>query len=77
MSFINLLTVQRTNAQSRIAYLDALESLRVAEAQMEGLLLDGSLSNHHTCSGTSQEFWFLQLNACVPARESRSDLSPG
>ncbi len=45
LSFINLLTVQRTNAQSRIAYLDALESLRVAEAQMEGLLLDGSLSN--------------------------------
>lgn len=45
LSFINLLTVQRTNAQSRIAYLDALESLRISEARMEGLLLDGSLSN--------------------------------
>ncbi len=45
LSFINLLTVQRTNAQSRIAYLDAIESLRIAEIQMEGLLLDGSLGS--------------------------------
>jgi cobalt-zinc-cadmium efflux system outer membrane protein len=44
VSFINLLTVQRTYARNQLAYLDALESLRVAEAEISGLLLSGSLS---------------------------------
>lgn len=44
LSFVNLLTVQRTNANSRINYLDAVESLRVAEAEIQGLLLSESLT---------------------------------
>lgn len=43
ISFINLLTVQRTYASNQIAYLDALESLRVALAEINGMLLSGSL----------------------------------
>lgn len=43
ISYINLLTVQRTYAHNQIAYLDAIESLRLAEIEITGLLLSGSL----------------------------------
>jgi cobalt-zinc-cadmium efflux system outer membrane protein len=39
----DLLTSQRTNVQSNRDYLDALQDLRVADAEIEGLLLSGSL----------------------------------
>ena len=42
-SFILLLTAQRTYIQSRLAYLEALESLRIAETEIQGLLLRGGL----------------------------------
>jgi cobalt-zinc-cadmium efflux system outer membrane protein len=45
VSFINLLTAQRTYIQSRLAYLEALESLRVAETEIRGLLLRDSLGS--------------------------------
>ncbi len=44
VSFISLLTVQRTYIQSRLAYLESLESLRVAEVEIQGLLLRNGLS---------------------------------
>lgn len=43
-NFVALLVAQRTYSQTNVAYLDALRELRVAEAEIEGLLLTGSLS---------------------------------
>ncbi|TWT76278.1 Cobalt-zinc-cadmium resistance protein CzcC precursor [Planctomycetes bacterium CA13] len=43
VNFINLLTVQRTYAQTRLAYIESLETLRIAEAEIDGMLLSGSL----------------------------------
>ena len=45
VSFINLLAVQRTFANNQLAYLDALESVRLAEIEIAGLLLSGSLED--------------------------------
>ena len=42
-SYLNLLTAQRTYFQSNLAYLESLLELRSAKAQIEGLLLSGSL----------------------------------
>ena len=42
-NFIALLTVQRTYFQTNMNYLEALRELRTAEAELEGLLLSGSL----------------------------------
>jgi len=42
-SFLSLLTAQRTFSQTNLNYLDALRELRTAEAEIEGLLLTGSL----------------------------------
>jgi outer membrane protein, heavy metal efflux system len=42
ISYINLLTIQRTFSQTNLDYLDALRELRTTEAQIEGLLLSGS-----------------------------------
>jgi cobalt-zinc-cadmium efflux system outer membrane protein len=45
ISFISLLTAQRTYASNQIAYLDSLEALRVAHAEIDGMLLSGSLQS--------------------------------
>lgn len=42
ISYINLLTVQRTFSQTNLDYLDALRELRTTEVQIDGLLLSGS-----------------------------------
>lgn len=42
--YISLLTAQRTYAQTHLSYLEALRSLRTSEAEIEGLLLSGSLT---------------------------------
>ena len=42
-NYTSLLTAQRTYSQTRLNYLDALKVLRIAEAEIEGLLLRGSL----------------------------------
>ncbi|MEZ6135770.1 MAG: TolC family protein [Pirellulaceae bacterium] len=44
VNFDSLLQTQRTYTQIRLAYIDALEQLRVAEAEIDGLLLSGSLN---------------------------------
>ncbi|MFO0902372.1 MAG: TolC family protein [Pirellulales bacterium] len=44
-SYVNLLTAQRTYSQTNLNYLEALRELREAEAQIEGLLLSGSLES--------------------------------
>lgn len=41
--FISLLTVQRTFSQTNLSYLQALRELRIAEVELEGLLLRDSL----------------------------------
>lgn len=43
VSFASLLTAQRTYAQMRLAYIDALESYHLAKAEISGMLLTGSL----------------------------------
>jgi outer membrane protein, heavy metal efflux system len=43
--YINLLTAQRTYSQTNLNYLDSLKELRRAEAEIEGLLLSGSLES--------------------------------
>jgi outer membrane protein, heavy metal efflux system len=44
-NYIGLLTAQRTFSQTGWNYLDAVRSLRVAEAEIQGFLLRGSLQN--------------------------------
>ena len=44
ISFANLLDAQRTDAHNQLSYLEILETLRVAEAEIEGLLLNNSPS---------------------------------
>lgn len=44
-SYVNLLTAQRTYSQTNLNYLESLRELREAEAQIEGLLLSGSLES--------------------------------
>lgn len=44
IGFTNLLVVQRSYRQHQVALLDAAESLRIAEAEINGLLLSGSLT---------------------------------
>lgn len=46
ISFINLLTVQRTYANNQLAFLNALEQWRVAEAEITGMLLSNSMSEN-------------------------------
>ena len=41
--YVNVLTAQRTYFQTNLSYLDSLRELRAAEAEIEGLLLSGSL----------------------------------
>lgn len=43
-SYVSLLTAQRTYAQTHLSYLEALRGLRTSEAEIEGLLLSGSLN---------------------------------
>ena len=43
VDYDDLLTSQRTNAQANFEYLNALRELWIAEAEMEGFLLTGSL----------------------------------
>jgi outer membrane protein, heavy metal efflux system len=43
--YVNLLTAQRTYSQTNLNYLESLRELRSAEAQIEGLLLSGSLES--------------------------------
>jgi len=44
-SVINLLIVQRTYSQTNLNYLESLRQLRTSEAEIEGLLLSGSLES--------------------------------
>lgn len=44
-SYVNLLTAQRTFSQTNLNYLESLRELRGAEAEIEGLLLSGSLND--------------------------------
>ena len=44
VGYLDLLTAQRTYAQTNLAYLDALNSLWQSLAKIDGLLLSDSLS---------------------------------
>lgn len=50
-NYTTLLTAQRTYSQTHLSYLDAVRSRRIAEVQIDGLLLSGSLENAGTPSG--------------------------
>ena len=43
--YLNLLTAQRSFSQTNLNYLESLSELRSAEAEIDGLLLSGSLEN--------------------------------
>jgi cobalt-zinc-cadmium efflux system outer membrane protein len=43
--YLNLLTAQRSYSQTNVNYLESLRALRAAEAEIDGLLLSGSLEN--------------------------------
>jgi len=43
--YLNLLTAQRSFSQTNLNYLESLRELRAAEAEIEGLLLTGSLES--------------------------------
>ncbi len=44
VNFVALLTVQRTYTQNKLAYLDALATVRKSEVDLRGMLLSGSLA---------------------------------
>jgi cobalt-zinc-cadmium efflux system outer membrane protein len=44
-NYTTLLTAQRTYSQTHLNFLDAVRSLRIAEVEIDGLLLSGSLQN--------------------------------
>ncbi len=50
LNYVGLLAVQRTFAYTHLNYLEALRSLRIAEVEIEGLLLRGSLQNKSSAS---------------------------
>ena len=43
--YLNLLTAQRSFSQTNVNYLESLRELRAAEAEIDGLLLTGSLES--------------------------------
>lgn len=45
ISFTNLLIAQRTYSEQKLQYLDSAEALRLAETEIDGLLLSGSLNS--------------------------------
>lgn len=47
-NYTTLLTAQRTYTQTLINYLDTIRALRIAEVEIDGLLLRGSLNNNAT-----------------------------
>lgn len=47
-NYTTLLTAQRTYSQTQINYLDTVRTLRISEAEIEGLLLRGSLQTSAT-----------------------------
>jgi cobalt-zinc-cadmium efflux system outer membrane protein len=49
-NYTTLLTAQRTFSQTQLGYLEALRALRIAEIQIDGLLLSGSLESSPTGS---------------------------
>jgi cobalt-zinc-cadmium efflux system outer membrane protein len=51
-NYTALLTAQRTYSQTQINYLDAVRMLRIAEVEIEGLLLRGSLETTPIASTT-------------------------
>jgi outer membrane protein, heavy metal efflux system len=53
MNYLGLLTAQRTYSQTHRSYLEAVLQLRLAEVQIEGLLLSGSLQYRSNAQPTS------------------------
>ncbi|MBX3411479.1 MAG: TolC family protein [Pirellulales bacterium] len=63
VGYITLLTAQRTYSQTQLSYLDALRALRNAEAQIDGMLLSGSLDSGGSGTATLDDL----RNSPVPA----------
>lgn len=71
LSFLNLLTVQRTFFQSNLDYVDALCSMWAASAEIEGLLLTGSLEAGGVSSQASGRAFGPEANAGLPSMAGR------
>jgi cobalt-zinc-cadmium efflux system outer membrane protein len=69
-NYLGLLTAQRTFAQTNRNYLDAVLQLRTAEAEIEGLLLSGSLQFRPGAGMTVGR-------AAVPPSDSATLFAPG
>ena len=63
-NYTALLTAQRTYSQTNLNYFDALRQLRIAEVQIDGLLLSGSLSSGPSDSSVPQA---APIDGSVPA----------
>lgn len=54
-NYTALLTSQRTYSQTQLNYLEAVRALRIAEAEIEGMLLSGSLENGNDSVKTTSD----------------------
>lgn len=54
-NYTALLTAQRTYSQTQLNYLEAVRSLRIAEAEIEGMLLSGSLDGGSDSTKTTSD----------------------
>lgn len=54
-NYTALLTSQRTYSQTQLNYLEAVRALRIAEAEIEGMLLSGSLDNGNDSVKTTSD----------------------
>lgn len=63
-NYTAMLTAQRTYSQTNLNYFDALRQLRIAEVQIDGLLLSGSLSSGSSDSSVPMG---AAINGSVPA----------
>jgi outer membrane protein TolC len=52
-NYTALLTAQQTYSQPQINYLDAVRMLRIAEVEIDGLLLKGSLQSMLATTGVN------------------------
>ena len=55
LSYLSLLTTQRTYFQTNVTYLEAIRDLRMAAATIEGNLLSDSLRAEGTGEGSGQQ----------------------
>jgi cobalt-zinc-cadmium efflux system outer membrane protein len=67
LSFLNLLTAQRTYFQANLNYVEALCSMWAASTEIEGMLLTNSLEMGEAPSRTSEPVFSPSSNPGLPS----------